>query len=70
LHFLILRIYYTYRNYYYYYINIMLILWHDAWKRKEFIATQRLGKQVSAEINMHAIEKLHFLSNGSLNMPC
>jgi uncharacterized protein involved in response to NO len=36
-------------------ICYMRILWHDAWKREYFIATQLLGKQVPAEINAHAI---------------
>jgi hypothetical protein len=30
------------------------ILWHDAWKSAKFNARQRLGKQVPAEMNMHA----------------
>jgi hypothetical protein len=32
----------------------MIILWHDAWKPEFFIASQRLRKQVPAEMNTHA----------------
>jgi hypothetical protein len=45
------------------------ILWHDAWKPEyTYIARQRLGKQVPAEMNTHAtIEGLPFLCNGEMN---